>query len=163
MKTSKILENIQNQVGNGNLFKGNLFEEGKCSADLTDVSENDRVVVDLDKLFPGGRMGKKQCECVLFYFDVATNFTIVPIELKGGRSNDVKKAIKQLKGGAAFAAAYIPSGFKTICHPRLFHKRPLHTSQYRLLRMPQSKVWFDGKSYHIKTARCGDRLADVLP
>ena len=74
---SEILESIRNQVGEENLFIGNLFEEGECSVDLTGVSEDDRVVVDLDKLFPSGRGGKKQCECILFCFNATSSFVAV--------------------------------------------------------------------------------------
>jgi len=81
---SEILENIRNRVGRANPFNGTSFKRGRCSADLTGVSEDDRIVVDLDKVFPSGQIGKNQCECVFFYFDTAANFVVVPIELKGG-------------------------------------------------------------------------------
>ena len=163
MSKSEILESIQKQVGEANLFNENLLVQGKCSADFAGVSENDRVVVDLDKVFPSGRDGKKQCECIIFYFDAAANFIVVPVELKGGRNTELLKAVKQLKSGAEFADDYVPCGFKSTCHPVLFHKRPLSTAAYRQLRKPESQVLFGGKLFEIKTARCGDKLADVLP
>lgn len=117
MSQSEILEDIRDRVGRENLFNGNSFRRGRCSADLTGISENDRVVVDLDKVFPAGQEGKNQCECVLFYFDDAGNFIVVPMELKGGGSVDASEAAAQLKGGAAFAIAYTSNGSKSICHP----------------------------------------------
>ena len=120
MSKSEIFEHIRNRVGRGNLFNGNVFRRGRCSVDLTGFSEDNRVVVDLDKVFPSGQEGENQCECILFYFDTAANFVVVPIELKGGEV-DASEASNQLKGGAAFAADYIPSGSKNICHPILFH------------------------------------------
>ena len=158
---SEILEDIRNRVGRGNLFNGNAFRRGRCSADLTGVSENDRVVVDLDKVFPSGREGENQCECVVFYFDDAENFVVVPIELKGGGNVDASQAASQLKGGAAFAVDYTPRGAKNICRPILFHNG-ISRAEVRQLSKNQSRVHFLGKSFEIKTARCGDKLANVL-
>ena len=162
MNRSEILEGIRDRIGKGNLFEGNSFRRGRCSADLTDVSEDDRVVVDLDKIFPAGREGRNQCECVLFYFDDAGNFVVVPIELKGGGSVDASHAAEQLKGGAAFAIGYTPRGVKVICRPILFC-RSISTAEVKQLKRPHSKVPFRGKSFEIKTARCGDKLANALP
>lgn len=162
MNRGEILEDIRNQIGKENLFNGNLFEEGECSVDLTDVSEDDRVIVDLDELFPSGRWGQKQCECVLFYFDDAANFVVVPIELKGGKNAEAEKAIEQLEGGAAFAANYTPSGPKSICYPVLFHSRT-STLEIRQLKRNQPTVDFLGKPFQIRTAHCGGKLVDVLP
>ena len=161
MNRSEILENIRNQIGADNLFGGNSFRRGRCGADLTDVSEDDRIVVDLDKIFPDGQEGENRCECVLFYFDAAANFVVVPIELKGGGNVEASKAVKQLKGGAAFATAYTPSGFRSICHPVLFHNG-ISRAELRQLKNSQSKVHFRGKSFEIKTERCGGKLANVL-
>ena len=161
MNTSEILEDIRNQVGKENLFDGNLFEEGECSVDLTDVSEDDRVIVDLDKLFPGGRWKQKQCECVIFYFKDAASFIVVPIELKGGKNAEAEKAVEQLESGATFAAKYTPNGPKSICYPVLFHSR-ISTSEIRQFKRHQRRINFRGRSFEIKTARCGSKLADVL-
>lgn len=162
MNRSEILEDIRDRVGEENLFEGNSFRRGRCSADLTDVSENDRVVVDLDKVFPAGQAGRNQCECVLFYFDDAGNFIVVPIELKGGGGVDASHAAEQLKGGAVFAINYTPRRVKSICRPILFC-RNISTAEVKQLKRPYSKVPFRGKSFEIKTARCGDKLANVLP
>ena len=162
MNKSEILENIRDQIGEQNLFDGNSFRRGQCSVNLAGVSEDNRVVVDLDKVFPGGQQEENQCECVIFYFDTTANFVVVPMELKGGRNAEAAKAVRQLKGGAAFASTYIPSGFKTICRPILFHSG-INKTEVTQLKKPQSKVSFGGKSFEIKTARCGNKLADVLP
>lgn len=162
MNRSKILENIRNQIGEENLFGGNSFRRGQCSVDLTGVSEGDRVVVDLDKVFPTGQKGENQCECILFYFNDAGNFVVVPMELKGGGNAEALKAVRQLKGGAAFAADYVPSGSKGVCHPVLFHNG-ISRSEVRQLNKSQSRVRFGGKLFEIKTARCGGKLANVLP
>ena len=161
MNRSEILEDIRDRIGAENLFEGNSFRHGRCSVDLTDVSENDRVVIDLDKIFPAGREGRNQCECILFYFDNAENFVVVPIELKGGSNVDASHAAEQLKGGAAFAIDYTPRGVKSICRPVLFCNG-MSKAEYRQLKKPQSKVLFGGKPSEIKTARCGGKLADVL-
>ena len=162
MNRSEILEDIRGRIGEENLFEGNSFRRGRCSADLTGVSENNRVVVDLDKVFPSGQEAENQCECVLFHFDDAGNFVVVPMELKGGGNVDASQAVGQLKGGAAFAIDYTPKGIRSICRPILFC-RSISTAEIKRLKKPQSKVSFGGKSFEIKTARCGDKLADVLP
>ena len=161
MNRSEILEDIRDRIGKENLFSGNSFRRGRCSADLTGVSENNRVVVDLDKVFPSGQEGENQCECVLFHFDDAGNFVVVPMELKGGGNVDASQAAKQLKGGAAFAIDYTPRNVKSICHPVLFHNG-ISRAEVRQLSKSQSRVRFRGKSFEIKTARCGRKLADVL-
>ena len=161
MNRNEILEGIRNQIGEENLFSGNLFRRGRCSVNLTGVSESDRVVVDLDKVFPVGQTGENQCECILFYFNDAGNFVVVPMELKGGGNAEAEKAVKQLKGGADFAAGYTPSGSKSICHPVLFHNG-ISRMEVRQLNKNQSRVRFRGESFEIKTARCGGKLADVL-
>ena len=162
MNRSEILEDIRNQIGKENLFGGNSFRRGRCSVDLTGVSEDDRVVVDLYQVFPGGQAGRNQCECVLFSFDATGNFVVVPMELKGGGNAEALKAVQQLKAGADFAAGYTPRGSKSICHPILFHNG-ISRSEVRQLNKNQSRIRFRGKSFEIKTTRCGRRLADVLP
>ena len=161
MSKSEILENIRNRVGRGNLFNGNVFRRGRCSVNLTDFSENNRVVVDLDKVFPDGQRGENQCECVLFYFDAAANFVVVPMELKGGSNAEAEKAVRQLKGGAAFAADYVPRGSNSICCPVLFHNG-ISRMEIRQLNKSQAQIRFRGQSFEIKTTRCGEKLADVL-
>ena len=161
MNRSEILEGIRNKIGKEKLFGGNSFRRSRCSADFTGISEEDRVVVDLDKVFPVGQKGENQCECILFYFDHTGNFVVVPIELKGGSNAEALKAVQQLKGGADFAERYAPKTFKTLCHPILFHNG-ISRMEVRQLNKSQSKIRFRGRSFEIKTARCGRKLADVL-
>ena len=162
MNKSKVLEDIRAQIGKKNLFEGNLFAEEECSADLTGVSEDDRIVIDLDKVFPGGRWRQKQCECVLLYFDDAANFVVIPIELKGGKNAETEKIVEQLEGGATYAANYAPMGPKYICYPVLFHSH-MSTPEIRQLRRSQPRVNFLEESFELRTRLCGDKLADVLP
>ena len=162
MNKSEILEGIRKKVGRENLFCGNVFKKGNCSVDLTGFSENDRVVVDLDKVYTHGQHQQNQCECILFFFDDIGNFIVVPIELKGGKNAESAKAVKQLKGGAGFAIGYTPKKYKNICRPVLFHNS-ISRSEVTQLKKDMSKVLFCGNSYEIKTARCGSKLADVLP
>lgn len=161
MSKSEILERIRDQVGRENLFSGNSFRRGRCSVDFTGVSESDRVVVDLDKVFPSGKTGKNQCECILFYFNDAADFVVVPMELKGGSNAEALKAAQQLKTGASFAAEYAPRGPKSICYPVLFHNG-ISRMEIRQLNKNQARVHFRGNAFEIRIARCGRKLADVL-
>ena len=83
MNKSEILEDIRDRIDKANLFEGNSFRRGRCSADFTGISDSERVVVDLDSVFPSGQEGKNQCECVLFYF-----FGGEPFEIKTARCGD---------------------------------------------------------------------------
>lgn len=109
-----------------------------------------------------GQERESRCECVLFYFDDMASFIVVPMELKGGSNAEALKTVQQLKGGANFAAAYTPRGSESICRPILFHNG-ISRVEVRQLSKSQSRVRFRGKSFEIKTARCGGRLANVLP
>lgn len=129
---------------------------------MSGVSENERVVVDLDKVFPHGKQGMNLCECVLLFFDRTNQFVVIPIELKGGKNAEAEKAVKQLKGGAAYAAAFVPNRSKTTLFALLFHNH-LSKLEIRQLRKKQSNILFNGESYEIKTAHCGSKLVDLLP
>ena len=87
---------------------------------------------------------------------------VIPIELKGGKNAEAAKAVEQLKGGAAYAAGYVPSRSKTVLVPFLFHNH-LSRLEIKRLRNKQSRIQFKGKSYEIRTARCGSKLIDVIP
>lgn len=162
LNNSEILESIRKQIGSDKLFHGNSFKKGNCSADISGVSENDRVVIDLDKVFPDGQQGMNQCECVIFYFDDTDNLIVVPIELKGGKNAEVEKAVEQLKGGTVYADNFTPSDTKTVLYPILFHNS-LSRAEVRRLKHHQSRIQFHGKTYEVKTARCGSKLIDVIP
>lgn len=156
-----MLADIRKQVGGENLFTGNSLKRKNCRVILSGVSESDRVIVDLDKVFPHGKQGVNLCECVLFYFDDTDNFVIIPIELKGGKNAEAAKAVKQLKGGAAYADSLTPSGSTILLIPILFHNH-LSRAEIRQLRKSESSIQFRGKNYEIKTARCGRKLAEML-
>ncbi len=128
---------------------------------MSGVSEIERIVVDLDKVFPHGKQGVNLCECVLLFFERTNQFVVIPIELKGGKNAEAAKAVEQLKGGAAYAEAFIPNKSKTTLFAFLFHNH-LSKSEIRQLKKSQSRILFDGKSYEIKTARCGSKLADMM-
>jgi hypothetical protein len=62
---------------------------------------SERVVLDVDLVFPTGRADTNQCDFVLFYIDTAQNsFVGVPMELKRG-DVDASEAVAQLQEGAA--------------------------------------------------------------
>lgn len=161
MDKSEILEHIQDRVGRENPFGSNSFRRGQCRVNLAGVSEDDWVVVDLDKVFPIGQQGENQYECILFYFDDVGTFVVVPMALKGGSNAEALKAAQQLKGGAAFAVGYTPKSVKSICRPILFCNS-ISRADVKQLKNNRSKVHFRGKSFEIKIARCGGKLADVL-
>ncbi len=162
MNRSAILDEIRNRVGRKNLFYGSLFKKRNCSVNLTGIAEENRVVVDLDKVFPHGRQGENQCECILFYFDNDAKLVVVLIELKGGKNAEASKAVKQLKAGAVIAASYSPINLESICRPILFHNS-ISRAEVTQLKKDHSGIYFNGNSYEIKTARCGTRLTDVFP
>lgn len=139
MNRNEILEDIRDRIGKENLFGGNSFRRGRCSTDLTDIPA-DRVVVDLDKIYPDGQIRESRCECVLFYFDDVASFVVVLIELKGGSNAEALKAVQQLKGGANFAAAYTPRSSGNICCPILFHNGISRAEVRQLRKVNQESV-----------------------
>lgn len=160
MTMSDVLGRIRNRVGEKNLFAGNILKRHGCSVKLSDISL-EKVVVDLDAVFPSGREGKRQCECVVFYFDSGANFVAVPIEFKSGEVN-ASVASQQLKQGANYAARFIPGGTKPVCIPILLHNGSIHKAEVRKLKSSRTNVLFRGRKFEINTARCGANLADLL-
>ncbi len=161
MNNSLILANIRLQVGEENLIIGNSFRKRNCSANLAGVAEVDRIVIDFDKVFPHGRHGENLCECVLFYIDDNDSLIVVPIELKGGKNAEAEKAVEQLRGGTKFADTCAPKDIATVVYPILFHNH-LSKAEVRRLKQSRSRIQFHGKSYEVKTARCGSKLIDVI-
>jgi len=157
---SEILKCIRTQIGEEHLFSGNIFRRGQCSVNLTNVSEDDRVIVNLDSVFTDGKEDKKYCDCILFYFDLSSKFVVVPMELKGGKA-EAHKAVKQLKGGLDFATDYIPNSVEAICIPILFHNG-ISRFEVRQLKKPQSRIASLGITSDIKTAKCGSKLSLLL-
>ena len=117
---NSILENIATQIGSAHLIANkNALTRESCRADLTGLP-TDKVVVDMDAVFPSGQPGQKQCDYVIFFLNTSEDTCFaVPIELKRG---GIKGARAQLQQGADFAARYVPRGCKTICVPILFHQ-----------------------------------------
>jgi len=157
---NKILENIATQIGAAHLIVNqNALTRENCRADLTGLPTN-RVVVDMDAVYPSGQQGKKQCDYVIFFMNTSEDTCVaVPIELK---SRDIKKAKEQLQQGANFANRYVPAGCKTICVPVLFHKG-LSKIAHRALQ--RRKVRFRGTRMTVEPTRCGAKrnLAAKLP
>lgn len=157
---NEILRNIATHIGAAHLiFNKNALTRENCRADLTDLP-TDRVVVDMDAVFPSGRQGQKQCDYVLFFLNTSQDTCFaVPIEFKSGA---IKGAREQLQQGADFAARYVPTGCKTICVPILFHKG-LSTFAQRALQ--KRKVRFRGTNMTVKPTRCDTNrnLTAVLP
>ncbi len=146
---TEVLRNIATQIGAAHLiFNKNALTRENCRVDLTGLP-TDRVVVDMDLMFPSGQPGQKQCDYVLFFLNTSqdTCFT-VPMELKGGA---IRGAVEQLQQGADFAGHYVPRGYKTICLPILFHKG-ISTLAHRALQ--KRKVRFRGLKMTVETTRC---------
>ena len=155
-----ILRNIVTQIGSAHLIVNrNALTRENCRADLTGLP-TDRVVVDMDAVFPSGQHGQKQCDYVVFFLNTSEDTCFaVPIELQHGT---ITGARAQLQQGADFAARYVPRRCKTICVPILFHKR-LSTFAHRALQ--KGKVRFRGANMTVETTRCNANrnLSAVLP
>ena len=161
--TNEVLQHIRNRVGEENLIQKNAFNKDGCRVDLTGIQQ-DRVVVDMDKVFPSGRDRVKLCDCVLFYFDSAANFVTVPIECTTENKVDVSKESKQLKAGATYAAQFAPPNAKN-CIPILVYSGGLHKVEVDELSRRRSKVGFRGGApADIRTTKCGIRrnITNVL-
>ena len=154
---SAALDGIRARVGAGNCSES-CSRDG-CNVSLTDVPP-DRVIVDVDKAFPAhGREGK-HCDFVLFIDRGGAPLLAAPAELKSGRP-DVSEAVRQLQGGADFAADLAPSNAD--CLPILFHGRGVHKKER--MDINSAKIKFRGRKRTITTARCGHprNLASALP
>lgn len=93
---SQHLEAIRNQVGKENLIDRNSFTRDQCRVDLAGLPL-DRVVVNIDKVYPSGQEAQRQCDCVLFYFATATAFVTVPMELKSGRVAETSQSVAYIR------------------------------------------------------------------
>ena len=145
---NEVLDKIQSQVGADNL-SSSCSRDG-CQVSMADVPSR-RVVIDADRAFPAHQMEEgKQCDYILFFTSQDTLFA-VPMELKSG-GVDASAVSEQLQRGAEFAAHFVPTAFRTICHPVLFHGKSIHPKQRKTLN--RAKVLFHGRQLTIKTARC---------
>ena len=155
---SAVLDGVRSGVGAANC--GESCSRDGCNVDLTGVPTT-RVIVDADKAFPAHRQGGKRCDFILFVDRGDGSLLAAPLELKSGRA-DVAEAIKQLQGGADFAACFA-SPSKADCLPILIHGRGIHTKERKALN--RAKIAFHGRKRTVKTTQCGRsrNLAGVLP
>lgn len=143
-----VLDRIRSKVGTSNL--SDSCSRDKCRVYMTDVP-SPRVVVDVDRMFPDGRLDGKQCDYVLFFVAAGAGMLVAaPIELKSG---DASKASAQLRQGVGIVEDVAPAGSDTVCLPILFHGKGIHRKQRQALN--RAKVLFRGRHLTIKTARCG--------
>lgn len=148
MNRHDVLDRIRSKVGTSNL--SDSCSRDKCRVYMTGVP-SPRVVVDVDRMFPDGRLDGKQCDYVLFFVTSgADKLVAAPIELKSG---DASKASAQLRQGVGVVEDVAPAGAETVCLPILFHGKRIHWQQRRALN--RAKVLFRGRHLTIKTARCG--------
>ena len=154
---SAALDGIRASVGAENCSES--CSRDRCRVYLTNVPPA-RLIVDADKAFPAHRREGKHCDFVLFVDQDDAPFLAAPAELKSGRP-DVSEAVRQLQGGADFAADLAPSN--AVCLPILFHGKSLHNKDRRVLN--RTKITFRGLDLTVKTARCNraGNLAKVLP
>lgn len=146
---SEVLDNIRSNVGQQNL--GTSCSRDGCRVYLAGVP-SDRIIVDLDKVFPDGK--DSHGDYVLFYLDGDKSVLVtVPMELKSG-SVDASKAHEQLQQAASHAERLVPANSKPVCHPILFYGgKRLHRVQRD--RLNKGKIHFGGRKLTVKTARCG--------
>ena len=127
---NEVLDKIQSQVGADNL-SSSCSRDG-CQVSMADVPSR-RVVIDADRAFPAHQMEEgKQCDYILFFTSQDTLFA-VPMELKSG-GVDASAVSEQLQRGAEFAARFVPTAFRTICHT-LLNETPSY-SQSASCRQP---------------------------
>lgn len=146
---SDVLDSIRAKVGTENCIES-CSRDG-CDVDMTDLP-TDCVIVDVDKAFPAHELDGKRCDFVLFAERSDAPLLVAPVELKSG-DVDVSEAVKQLRGGAAFAERIAQPPSDSICRPVLIHGKGLHRAQRTALN--RSKVAFRGDKRTVKTARCG--------
>ena len=153
---SAALDGIRASVGAENCSES--CSRDRCRVYLTNVPPA-RLIVDADKAFPAHRREGKHCDFILFVDQDDAPFLAAPAELKSGRP-DVSEAVRQLQGGADFAADLAPSN--AVCLPILFHGKGVHKKERKDLN--SAKINFRGRKLTVKTARCGHprNLANAL-
>ena len=123
---------------------------------------SERVVLDVDLVFPRGRADTNQCDFVLFYIDSIQNSLIaVPMELKRGDVN-ASEAVAQLQDGARIVDGCTPNDVEVNLVLVLVHGGSIHRSQRNRLRT--ARIRFRGTEFPINTARCSHQgnLAQAL-
>ena len=123
---------------------------------------SERVVLDVDLVFPTGRADTNQCDFVLFYIDsIQSSLIAVPMELKRG-DVDASEAVAQLQEGARIVDGCTPNDVEMNLVLVLVHGGSIHRTQRNRLRT--ARIRFRGAEFPINTARCGHQgnLAQAL-
>ena len=158
MNLHEAFEEIRRWIGNRNATS--YTKEG-CRVSMANIP-SERVVLDVDIVFPTDRANTNQCDFILFYIDATQNSLAgVPMELKSGKV-DASEAVAQLQEGARIVDRYTPKDVEMNLIPVLVHGGSVHRSQRNRLRT--SRIRFRGEEFPINTARCGHQgnLAQAL-
>ena len=132
-----------------------------CRVSMANIP-SERVVLDVDLVFPTGRSGTNQCDFVLFYIDTAQDSLIgVPMELKRG-DVDASEAVAQLQEGARIVDGCTPNDVEMNLVLILVHGGSMHRSQRNRLRT--ARITFRGEEFPINTTTCSyqGNLAQAL-
>ncbi len=159
MNLHEALEEIRQWVGN-RMATSPYTKEG-CRVSMANIP-SERVVLDVDLVFPTGRADTNQCDFVLFYINsIQSSLIAVPMELKRG-DVDASEAIAQLQEGARIVNNYTPRDVEMDLVLVLVHGGSMHRSQRNRLRT--ARIRFRGAEFPINTARCGyqGNLAQAL-
>ena len=152
------LEEIRQWVGDR---KATSYTKEGCRVSMANIP-SERVVLDVDRAFPMGRIDTNQCDFVLFYVDTAQSSLIgVPMELKRG-DVDASEAVAQLQEGARIVDNCTPNDVEMNLVLVLVHGGSMHRSQRNRLRT--SRIRFRGEEFPINTTRCSHQgnLAQAL-
>ena len=159
MNLHEAFEEVRRWVGNRKATSS-YTKEG-CRVSMANIP-SERVVLDVDLVFPTGRAGTNQCDFVLFYIDTAQNSLVgVPMELKRG-DVDASEAVAQLQEGARIVDGCTPNDVEMNLVLILVHGGSMHRSQRNKLRT--ARITFRGEEFPINTTRCGHQgnLAQAL-
>ena len=158
MNLHETLEEIRQWVGDR---KATSYTKEGCRVSMANIP-SERVVLDVDRVFPTGRVDTNQCDFVLFYVDTAQSSLIgVPMELKRG-DVDASEAVAQLQEGARIVDNCTPNDVEMNLVLVLVHGGSMHRSQRNRLRT--SRIRFRGEEFPINTTRCSHQgnLAQAL-
>ena len=159
MNLHEALEEVRRWVGNRKATSS-YTKEG-CRVSMANIP-SERVVLDVDLVFPTGRADTNQCDFVLFYIDTAQDSLIgVPMELKRGDVN-ASEAVAQLQEGARIADGCTPNDVEMNLVLILVHGGSIHRSQRNRLRT--ARITFRGEEFPINTTKCNyqGNLAQAL-
>ena len=151
-------EEVRRWVGNRSATS--YTKEG-CRVSMANIP-SERVVLDVDRAFPTGRVDTNQCNFVLFYVDTDQSSLIgVPMELKRG-DVDASEAVAQLQEGAHIVDNCTPNDVEMNLVLVLVHGGSMHKNQRSRLRT--SRIRFRGEEFPINTTRCSHEgnLAQAL-